>query len=39
MKPESNEGPEALGRFGKTMIALFRAPKTVTTKMGRNVLG
>jgi hypothetical protein len=33
MKPtEYHEGQEALERFGKTMTALFRAPKTVTTK-------
>ena len=32
MKPEYHEGPEALERFEKTMTALFRAPKTVTTK-------
>jgi hypothetical protein len=32
MKPEYHEGPEALERFDKTMNALFRAPKTVTTK-------
>lgn len=32
MKHEYHEGPEALERFGKTMTALFRAPKTVTTK-------
>jgi len=32
MKPEYHEGPEALERFGKTMTALFRAPKTVTVK-------
>ena len=32
MKPEYREGPEALEQFGKTMNALFRAPKTVTTK-------
>jgi len=32
MKPEYHEGPEALERFGKTMVALFRAPKTVTAK-------
>jgi len=32
MKPEYHEGPEALERFEKTMAALFRAPKTVTTK-------
>jgi len=32
MKPEYHEGPEALERFGKTMTALFRAPKTVTMK-------
>ena len=31
-KAEYHEGPEALERFGKTMTALFRAPKTVTTK-------
>jgi hypothetical protein len=35
MKPEYHEGPEALERFGKTMTALFRAPKTVTTKRRR----
>jgi hypothetical protein len=32
MKPEYHDGPEALERFEKTMTALFRAPKTVTTK-------
>ena len=32
MKHEYIEGREALERFGKTMTALFRAPKTVTTK-------
>jgi hypothetical protein len=32
MKHEYHEGPEALERFEKTMVALFRAPKTVTTK-------
>jgi hypothetical protein len=32
MKPEYNEGPEALERFGKTMTALFRVPKTVIAK-------
>jgi hypothetical protein len=32
MKPEYHEGPEALKNFEKTMVALFRAPKTVTTK-------
>jgi hypothetical protein len=32
MKPEYYEGPEALERFGKMMTALFRAPKTVSTK-------
>jgi len=32
MKPEYHEGPEALKNFEKTMNALFRAPKTVTTK-------
>lgn len=35
MKPEYHEGPEALERFGKTMTALFRAPKTVTTKKAK----
>jgi hypothetical protein len=30
--PEYHEGPEALEKFGKTMTALFRAPKTVSTK-------
>ena len=32
MKPEYHEGPKALENFEKTMTALFRAPKTVTTK-------
>jgi hypothetical protein len=32
MKPEYNEGPEALDRFKNTMTALFRVPKTVVTK-------
>ena len=32
MKTEYREGPKALEDFGKTMTALFRAPKTVTTK-------
>jgi hypothetical protein len=32
MKPEYREGPQALKNFEKTMAALFRAPKTVTTK-------
>jgi hypothetical protein len=32
MKPEYHEGPDALERFEKTMTALFRAPKTVSTK-------
>jgi hypothetical protein len=32
MKPEYHEGPEALERFEKTMVTLFRAPKTVVTK-------
>jgi hypothetical protein len=32
MKATYHEGPEALERFEKTMAALFRAPKTVTTK-------
>jgi hypothetical protein len=32
MKHEYHEGPEALERFGKTMTALFRAPKTETVK-------
>jgi ribosomal protein S9 len=32
MKHEYHEGPEALERFEKTMVTLFRAPKTVTTK-------
>ena len=31
-QPKYHEGPEALERFGKTMTALFRAPKTVTAK-------
>jgi hypothetical protein len=30
--PEYHEGPEALDKFNKTLTALFRAPKTVTTK-------
>ncbi|MGD0443927.1 MAG: hypothetical protein ABSA39_08320 [Edaphobacter sp.] len=32
MKPEYHEGPEALERFGKTMTALFRVPKTTVAK-------
>lgn len=28
MRPEYREGHEALERFGKTMTALFRVPKT-----------
>jgi hypothetical protein len=32
MKPEYHEGQRALENFGKTMTALFRAPKTVTVK-------
>ena len=32
MKHEYHEGSEALERFGKTMIALFRVPKTAVTK-------
>lgn len=31
-KPEYHEGPEALQRFGNTMTALFRVPKTVVEK-------
>jgi hypothetical protein len=31
-KTTYHEGPEALENFGKTMTALFRAPKTVTAK-------
>ena len=27
---EYHEGPEALEQFGKTMTALFQAPKTVS---------
>jgi hypothetical protein len=30
--PEYHEGSEALKNFEKTMTALFRAPKTVSTK-------
>jgi len=32
MKPEYHEGPEALERFGNTMTALFRVPKTTVAK-------
>jgi hypothetical protein len=33
MKPtEYHEGPEALKRFGNTMTALFRVPKTMVAK-------
>jgi hypothetical protein len=32
MKPEYHEGHEALDRFGKTLTALFRVPKTTVTK-------
>jgi hypothetical protein len=31
-KNEYHEGPEALERFGQTMTALFRVPKTAVTK-------
>jgi hypothetical protein len=37
MKSEYREGPEALERFGKTMTALFPAPKTVVTKKAEPV--
>jgi hypothetical protein len=32
MKSEYHEGPEALERFGNTMTALFRVPKTTVEK-------
>jgi len=32
MKPEYHEGREALERFGKTMTALFRVPKSAIEK-------
>jgi hypothetical protein len=32
MKPEYDEGLEALERFKNTMTALFRVPKTQTAK-------
>jgi len=32
MKHEYHEGPEALARFGQTMTALFRVPKTKVAK-------
>ncbi len=32
MKREYHEGPEALERFGTTMIALFRVPKGTMEK-------
>jgi hypothetical protein len=32
MKHEYYEGREALERFGKTMTALFRVPKTTVAK-------
>ena len=32
MKPEYHEGHEALERFGKTMTALFRVPKSSVAK-------
>jgi len=32
MKPEYNEGPEALKKFENTMTTLFRAKKTATKK-------
>lgn len=32
MKHQYREGPEALERFGKTMTALFRVPKTAVAK-------
>jgi hypothetical protein len=35
MKHEYHEGTEALERFGKTMTALFRVPKTAVAKESR----
>jgi hypothetical protein len=32
MKPEYHEGPQALERFGNTMTALFRVPKSTVPK-------